>query len=307
MFLSDEQKLSFLIKISNKLQEVHCISSYEYELFNLIKQDQNISYEINGIKKIGEENNANEEKIENRITKEKIKSFIEKIISYIKDKKDYEFISDFFITESTSIKDNDNNNIIINNKNNNFEFEDINDDFLKFFSKSHLTNINSIIEFNKKLKGNKFLENDDDYDSILNLNLKKYGTSPLKENLFLDDIKKSENFNKNRKKEENLKPKKTIDEEMEEEMCGLIFGFTKRMKQNAKHMGEQFRKNNKELSEIENIQNEGVDITDKTVKKLKSFNISMNFGFCKLLKMSIKAIIGFFGALAIIKIFPKLA
>lgn len=307
MFLSDEQKLSFLIKISNKLQEVHCISSYEYELFNLIKQDQNISYEINGIKKIGEENNANEEKIENRITKEKIKSFIEKIISYIKDKKDYEFISDFFITESTSIKDNDNNNIIINNKNNNFEFEDINDDFLKFFSKSHLTNINSIIEFNKKLKGNKFLENDDDYDSILNLNLKKYGTSPLKENLFLDDIKKSENFNKNRKKEENLKPKKTIDEEMEEEMCGLIFGFTKRMKQNAKHMGEQFRKNNKELSEIENIQNEGVDITDKTVKKLKSFNISMNFGFCKLLMMSIKAIIGFFGALAIIKIFPKLA
>ena len=306
MFLSDEQKLSFLIKISNKLQEVHCISSYEYELFNLIKQDQNISYEINGIKKIGEENNANEEKIENRITKEKIKSFIEKIISYIKDKKDYEFISDFFITESTSIKDNDNNNIIINNKNNNnFEFEDINDDFLKFFSKSHLTNINSIIEFNKKLKGNKFLENDD--DSILNLNLKKYGTSPLKENLFLDDIKKSENFNKKRKKEENLKPKKTIDEEMEEEMCGLIFGFTKRMKQNAKHMGEQFRKNNKELSEIESIQNEGVDITDKTVKKLKSFNISMNFGFCKLLKMSIKAIIGFFGALIIIKIFPKLA
>ena len=306
MFLSDEQKLSFLIKISNKLQEVHCISSYEYELFNLIKQDQNISYEINGIKKIGEENNANEEKIENRITKEKIKSFIEKIISYIKDKKDYEFISDFFITESTSIKDNDNNNIIINNKNNNnFEFEDINDDFLKCFSKSHLTNINSIIEFNKKLKGNKFLENDD--DSILNLNLKKYRTSPLKENLFLDDIKKSENFNKKRKKEENLKPKKTIDEEMEEEMCGLIFGFTKRMKQNAKHMGEQFRKNNKELSEIESIQNEGVDITDKTVKKLKSFNISMKFGFCKLLKMSIKAIIGFFGALAIIKLFPKLA
>ena len=306
MFLSDEQKLSFLIKISNKLQEVHCISSYEYELFNLIKQDQNISYEINGIKKIGEENSANEEKIENRITKEKIKTFIEKIISFIKDKKDYEFISDFFITESTSIKDNDNNNIIINNKNNNnFEFEDINDDFLKCFSKSHLTNINSIIEFNKKLKGNKFLENDD--DSILNLNLKKYGTSPLKENLFLDDIKKSENFNKKRKKEENLKPKKTIDEEMEEEMCGLIFGFTKRMKQNAKHMGEQFRKNNKELSEIESIQNEGVDITDKTVKKLKSFNISMNFGFCKLLKMSIKAIIGFFGALIIIKIFPKLA
>ena len=51
MFLSGEQKLSFLTKISSKLNELHGISSYEYELFNLIKQDENNSLEINGIKK----------------------------------------------------------------------------------------------------------------------------------------------------------------------------------------------------------------------------------------------------------------
>ena len=97
MFLSDDQKLSLLLNISNKLQESQGITSYEYELFNLIKSSQNNSYEINNNKKIGEENNSNEEKIENRITKEKIRTNTEKIISYIKDKKDYEFISDFFI------------------------------------------------------------------------------------------------------------------------------------------------------------------------------------------------------------------
>ena len=37
MILSDDQKLSFLSKISTKLSELHGISSYEYELFNLIK------------------------------------------------------------------------------------------------------------------------------------------------------------------------------------------------------------------------------------------------------------------------------
>ena len=134
MFLSDDQKLSLLLNISNKLQESQGITSYEYELFNLIKSSQNNSYEINNIKKIGEENNSNEEKIENRITKEKIRTNIEKIISYIKDKKDYEFISDFFITESSPSINND-NDLINNNKNINSDFDEINEDFLNYFPK----------------------------------------------------------------------------------------------------------------------------------------------------------------------------
>ena len=152
MLLSDDQKLSFLSNISNKLSESHNISSYEYELFNLIKREEKNSFEINFAKKIGEENNSNEEKIENRITKEKIKTNIEKIISYIKNKKDYEFISDFFITESTQSPILE-ENIIINNKDSgNIKFDEINEDFLNNFSKSNLSDINSIIEFNKKIK-----------------------------------------------------------------------------------------------------------------------------------------------------------
>ena len=148
MFLSDEQKLSFLSKISSKLSESHGISSYEYELFNLIKSDENNYLEINGVKKIGEENNANEERIENRITKEKIKTNIEKIISYIKDKKDFEFISDFFITETSTALNSDNDNEIINNINNdnNIEHGEITDDILNSLGKKNLSDINSINE-----------------------------------------------------------------------------------------------------------------------------------------------------------------
>ena len=167
MILSESEKLSILLKISNKLFESQCISSYEYELFNLIKRESNNSYEINNVKKIGEENNSNEEKIENRITNEKIKTNIEKIMSYIKDKKDYEFISDFFISESTLPSVNNDNIIIKNNKrNNNIEFDEINDDFLNEFLNTHLTDINSITEFNKKIKQNKNLNEQFDINLI---------------------------------------------------------------------------------------------------------------------------------------------
>ena len=173
MLLSDDQKLSFLLKISNKLSESHNISSYEYELFNLIKREEKNSFEINFAKKIGEENNSNEEKIENRITKEKIKTNIEKIISYIKDKKDYEFISDFFITESTQSPILEENIIVINNKNSgNIELDEINEDFLNNFSKSNLSDINSIIKFNKKIKKNNISELDEQFDLNL-INTKK--------------------------------------------------------------------------------------------------------------------------------------
>ena len=248
MFLSGEQKLSFLTKISSKLNELHGISSYEYELFNLIKQDENNSLEINGIKKVGEENSANEEKIENRITKEKIKTNIEKIMSYIKDKKDYEFISDFFITESESKINNEKETI--NNKNNNFEFEEITDEFLNSFSKTNLTDINSINEFNKKIKGKKISEISE--KTLLDLsNAKKYSSAKFNEqDLFLNDIKKSQNFKK-KNNEENFKSKESMDKEMEEEINRQIFGYTKKMKESARNFGVQFKKDNKVLSNTE--------------------------------------------------------
>ena len=308
MFLSDEQKLSFLSKISSKLSESHGISSYEYELFNLIKSDENNYLEINGVKKIGEENNANEERIENRITKEKIKTNIEKIISYIKDKKDFEFISDFFITETSTALNTDNDNEIINNINNdnNIEYEEITDDFLNSLGKTNLSDINSINELNKKLKGKKSPEINE--QSLLNLK-KKYSSSNFnglsEQELFLNDIKKAQNSKKNN--EENLKSKEEMDKEMEEEINRQIFGYTKKMKESAKNFGVQFKKDNKVLSEIEDLQERVNDKTTKEVGRLKEFNYSIRFGFCKLVSFVMMVFCSFFATLFVIKIFPKLA
>jgi len=299
MLLSDDQKLSFLTKISNKLYESHNISSYEYELFNLIKREEKNSFEINFAKKIGEENNSNEEKIENRLTKDKIKTNIEKIISYIKDKKDYEFISDFFITESTEPSFNEDNLIINNQNSGNLELDEINDDFLNNFSQSNLSDINSIIEFNKKIKKNNISELDEQFDLSL-INTKKKAS---KEDLILDDIKKSESF---RRIKSNENSKEMMDEEMKEEITRQIFGFTKKMKESAKSFGAQFKRDNQTLSKMENLQDMINDKTTKEVSRLKEFNYSIKLGPCKLIMMNMMVFGTFFATLLVIKIFPKL-
>ena len=302
MILSESEKLSILLKISNKLFESQCISSYEYELFNLIKRESNNSYEINNVKKIGEENNSNEEKIENRITNEKIKTNIEKIMSYIKDKKDYEFISDFFISESTLPSVNNDNIIIKNNKrNNNIEFDEINDDFLNEFLNTHLTDINSITEFNKKIKQNKNLNEQFDINLI---NPKKQAS---KEDLFLDDIRKAENF-KNRKNNEEhpIKSKELLEKEMEEEIFREIFGYTKKMKESSRNLGVQMKKDNKTLSGIENLQEIANEKTKKVLKNLIQFNFNVRIGICKIIMMTMMVFGTFFGTYLFISIFPKL-
>ena len=302
MILSESEKLSILLKISNKLFESQCISSYEYELFNLIKRESNNSYEINNVKKIGEENNSNEEKIENRITNEKIKTNIEKIMSYIKDKKDYEFISDFFISESTLPSVNNDNIIIKNNKrNNNFEFDEINDDFLNEFLNTHLTDINSITEFNKKIKQNKNLNEQFDINLI---NPKKQAS---KEDLFLDDIRKSENFkNKKNNGEQPIKSKELLEKEMEEEIFREIFGYTKKMKESSRNLGVQMKKDNKTLSGIENLQEIANEKTKKVLKNLIQFNFNVRIGICKIIMMTMMVFGTFFGTYLFISIFPKL-
>ena len=300
MLLSDEKKLSLLTNILNRLQESQGISLYEYELFNQIKIDQNNSVEINYVKKIGEENSSNEEKIENRLTKEKIKANIEKILSHIKDKKDYEFISDFFITESTPSMNEE--NMIINNQNGSTEFDEINEEFLNTFSKSNLKDINSIIEFNKKIKQKKISE----IDELAELKIINTKKKSSKEELFLDDIKKSQEFNKKKSNEEKLSTKESMDQEMEEEINRQIFGYTKKMKESARNFGVQLRKDNKILSNIENIQDVANEKTIKENKRLKEFNSSIRIGFCKLIMMVMTVFGSFFATLIVIKIFPKL-
>ena len=302
MILSESEKLSILLKISNKLFESQFISSYEYELFNLIKRESNNSYEINNVKKIGEENNSNEEKIENKITNEKIKTNIEKIMSYIKDKKDYEFISDFFISESTLPSVNNDNIIINNNKrNNNFEFDEINDDFLNEFLNTHLTDINSITEFNKKIKQSK---NSNEQFDINLINLQKKSS---KEDLFLDDIRKAENFkNKKNNGEQPIKSKELLEKEMEEEIFREIFGYTKKMKESSRNLGVQMKKDNKTLSGIENLQEIANEKTKKVLKNLIQFNFNVRIGICKIIMMTMMVFGTFFGTYLFISIFPKL-
>ena len=300
MFLSEDQKLSLLSNISNKLYETHSISSYEYELFNLIKREENNSYEVNLVKKIGEENSSNEEKIENRITKDKIKTNIEKIMSYIKDKKDFEFISDFFITESNPHLI-DNVLEIKNEKSGGFEFEEIDDDFLNYFSKNNLSDINSIMEFNKKIKQNKFSELDEQLDLTL-INTKKIRS---KEDLILDDIKKSEIFNKKKDNDDNINNKEEMEKEMEEEINREIFGYTKKMKESARNVGVQLKKDNKVLYGIENLQDVVGEKAKKEFSRLKKFNHSLKFGFCKLIVYVIIVFGTFFATLFICSFVPK--
>lgn len=301
MLLSDEKKLSLLTNIINRLQESQGISLYEYELFNQIKIDQNNSVEINYVKKIGEENSSNEEKIENRLTKEKIKANIEKILSHIKDKKDYEFISDFFITESTPSMNEE--NMIINNQNGSTEFDEINEEFLNTFSKSNLKDINSIIEFNKKIKQKKISE----IDELAELKIINTKKKSSKEELFLDDIKKSQEFNKKKSNEEKLSTKESMDQEMEEEINRQIFGYTKKMKESARNFGVQLRKDNQTLSNIENLQDKVNEKTNTQVKRLQNFNYNIKIGFCKLMLLIFTVVGSFFGTIFIMKIFPKLA
>ena len=165
--LNDEQKLEFLSKINNKLTEFHGITSYEFELLNKIKLEQGnkdlIDYSINGNKKVGEENNSNEKNIEKKIIQDKIKANIESILSFIKDKKEYEFITDFFINEyqntSGNIINHKESNLSQNSINSNLnDFENINEDFLTLFSNANLTDINSITKFNEEINKNKKLD-----------------------------------------------------------------------------------------------------------------------------------------------------
>ena len=98
-----------------------------------------------------------------------------------------------------------------------------------------------------------------------------------------------------------------MDKEMEEEINRQIFGYTKKMKESAKNFRVQFKKDNKVLSEIEDLQEKVNDKTTKEVGRLKEFNYSIRFGFCKLVSFVMMVFCSFFATLFVIKIFPKLA
>ena len=320
--LNDEEKLSFLSQICNKLSEEHGITSYEYALLNKIKIDQSnniedADYSKNNSLKMGGENNSNDKIIEDRLIHEKIKTNIEKILAYINDKKEYEFIKDYFINEydntiSTNFIQKDSSNEIMNkqdseNNINNFNFNDsdnINDEFLTLLSKEDLKDINSISKLSQKLNKN----NKSKSIELPNLSFTSKKSSSFKEkDIFLPAIKKGKNKDKNNDKDFGLESKEEMDREMEIEINRQIFGFTKQMKESAKHFGAQLRKDNQTLNKIENLQDKVDMKTKKQVKRLEDFNFAKSIGFCKLMFMLLSVFGSFFGTMFVIKIFPKLA
>ena len=303
IMLNDEQKLSFLDKINTKLIEYQSMTSYEYEIFKQIKIEQNDN------NKSIYENNFKRQKIENKLNLEKIETLIKNILSYINDKKEYEFISDFFINEYDSSTNNSSMDIIEhkesflseNGINNNLnDFENINENFINLFSEANLTDINSIIKFNEKLnkKGKSKSQ------EIPSLNFKK----PLgikEEDILFTGYEKAKSYN-NKNSNESFYSKEEMDKEVEEEMNRQIFGMTKKMKESARSLGANLKKDNQTLSNIENLQDKVNDKTTNETKRLKEFNYTLRFDFCKKF-FTIIAVFGiFFATLFFIKLTPKL-
>jgi hypothetical protein len=303
IMLNDEQKLSFLDKINTKLIENQLMTSYEYEIFKQIKIEQNDN------NKSIYENNFKRQKIENKLNLEKIETLIKNILSYINDKKEYEFISDFFINEYDSSTNNSSMDIIEhkesflseNGINNNLnDFENINENFINLFSEANLTDINSIIKFNEKLnkKGKSKSQ------EIPSLNFKK----PLgikEEDILFTGYEKAKSYN-NKNSNESFYSKEEMDKEVEEEMNRQIFGMTKKMKESARSLGANLKKDNQTLSNIENLQDKVNDKTTNETKRLKEFNYTLRFDFCKKF-FTIIAVFGiFFATLFFIKLTPKL-
>ena len=314
--MKDEQKLEFLSKIDNKLSEFHGITSYEFEIFNNIKLEESnrdsSEFSINNIKKVGEENNSNEQKIENRILQEKIKANIEKILSYIKDKKEYEFITDFFINENDPsintnfMKQNSSGSIITHKESNLNDIDIINEDFITLLSKANLIDIQSITKFNEELNKNK-KSISGEIQSLPSFGMKK-NSGIKEEDLFLPEMKKVKTNKENKNYNNNgVQSKEEMDKELEEEINRQIFGYTKKMKESARNFGKQLKKDNQTLSNIENLQDKVHNKTNKEIKRLEEFNYSIKIGFCKLMLLIFTVIGSFIGTMFIMKIFPKLA
>ena len=327
--LNAQQKATFLSNIYTKLIENHAITSYEYEIFKQIKIDQNDIEKYstdswtNNYKKVGQENNLNEEKMGYKINQEKIKINIEKILSYINDKKEYEFISDYFISEfepsintnfiqkksSSNTIDHKESGLSENSIDNNiFDFDNINENLLNILSKQNLTDLHSIKIFSEEINKNNKTKSSE-ISNLPSFNNKK--SSGLKEeDLFLPEMKKAKIYNnkiKNNNSNSGFESKEEMDKEFEEEINRQIFGYTKKMKESARNFGAQLKKDNQTLNKIEDLQDAVNDKTKKQTKRLEEFNYSIKIGFCQLMILIFTVIGAFIGTMFIIKIFPKLA
>jgi hypothetical protein len=276
--MNNDNILSFLESLSYKLNDTHLITLLEYEKFNKIKNEWS-----ERLLELQEENNI---KIEDKLLNEKIKVLLEKIKVITSNKKEYEFISNYFLNENEKIRD---ISTIENSFKQDENLEEINENNIGDYSNLNLysfKNIKDIIENNKVNLSNKELPKQ---------KKSKYELPSLKKN-------KREKSNYNSKKDNE-----EIEKEMEEELNNQIFKYTKMMKISAKNFGHQLVKDNQFLQQIENIQTKDMDKTRTQNQRLQEFNSLITLGFFKKLLMIIVVITTFIFTLLTMRIFPRLA
>ena len=276
--MNNDNIVSFLESLSYKLNDTHLITLLEYEKFNKIKNELS-----DRLLELQEENNI---KIEDKLLNEKIKVLLEKIKVITSNKKEYEFISNYFLNENEKIRD---ISTIENSFKQDENLEEINENNIGDYSNLNLysfKNIKDIIENNKVNLSNKELPKQ---------KKSKYELPSLKKN-------KREKSNYNSKKDNE-----EIEKEMEEELNNQIFKYTKMMKISAKNFGHQLVKDNQFLQQIENIQTKDMDKTRTQNQRLQEFNSLITLGFFKKLLMIIVVITTFIFTLLTMRIFPRLA
>ena len=276
--MNNDNIVSFLESLSYKLNDTHLITLLEYEKFNKIKNEW-----TDRLLELQEENNI---KIEDKLLNEKIKVLLEKIKVITSNKKEYEFISNYFLNENEKIRD---ISTIENSFKQDENLEEINENNIGDYSNLNLysfKNIKDIIENNKVNLSNKELPKQ---------KKSKYELPSLKKNK-----REKSNYNSKKNNEE-------IEKEMEEELNNQIFKYTKMMKISAKNFGHQLVKDNQFLQQIENIQTKDMDKTRTQNQRLQEFNSLITLGFFKKLLMIIVVITTFIFTLLTMRIFPRLA
>jgi hypothetical protein len=317
--------LDFFTTISNELEQTGFTSLLDFRNYKFYKKSINYQ-EVDEL----------ELELENKLVLEHIKKLDDKIEAFIKNKKEFEYLSDYFVTST----------------NKNFNFELINEEgkeendeiFLNNFSEEikeieqnkidlnseFISNVLSITshEFLKnkiKLEANQIFtikgkqENCEIND---NLNISKNDINQItyqntcnlissSQKNYLDVIpykypstSKRKNLRGSTTHQNELKNQ--IDKEVEEEVNEEIFSYAKNMKNYARNFNQILVKDNSKLGKIESVQDISKSKTDKSLKSVKDFNNSATIGFFYLLIMFLIVIATFVMTLLTIRIFPKL-
>lgn len=284
-------------------------------------------------------NKSKSDMSEDNLKIREIKSLSEKILALIGNKKELEYVSDFFIGSESTLNNTEEGEVekteedngeeegndhldynILDNIPLNFNISE-KKHFYELFpivSKEFLKNSMMMSEEEiKKLKGDDIKEggaetegkSKKEVDIVDFSNPNNTLTSSSKTNFF-DSLKINPIKDSDKNKNLSVQVKSTgisnIEKEMDEEVINEIFSYTKNMKNYAQSFNKNLVQGNKQLDKIEKNQEVGKNKTDRSMKGLNEFNYNIRIGFWKLLFMLLIVGVSFVMTLLSIRIFPKL-